>query len=313
MIEHLRGRDRKLEPLGWTGQDAEWIALVCLHSGVFTRAQFCDYFRTFRKQAHRLVKTLIERREALETDVMAFSRGAKTCRISSKAIYRALGVENIRHRRAASKPLVIRRLLSLDFVLEHAAMNWLPAEPEKVDVFEKLGLPLRLIPRRIYYGVAGKQKRYVALKLPLAVDPEIVTFVYADPGHQTDRELYSWGAAHGPLWDALRKKGRKVRVIGIGVENAIVDRAARVLETWAAAEPGTSHEGLTPKQEINAIDEAMKQDDEEFLAPYGGFDGAMERLGVLYEMPEAKVTEGVSIDDYSIWRAVRLTERDEIV
>ena len=37
MIEHLRGRDRKLEPLGWTGQDAEWITLVCLHSGVFTR------------------------------------------------------------------------------------------------------------------------------------------------------------------------------------------------------------------------------------------------------------------------------------
>ena len=46
MIEHLRGRDRKLEPLGWTGPDAEWIALVCLHSGVFTRAQFCDYFDT---------------------------------------------------------------------------------------------------------------------------------------------------------------------------------------------------------------------------------------------------------------------------
>ena len=36
MIAHLRGRDRKLEPLVWTGQDAEWIALVCLHSGVFT-------------------------------------------------------------------------------------------------------------------------------------------------------------------------------------------------------------------------------------------------------------------------------------
>ena len=48
MIEHLRGRDRKLEPLGWTGQDAEWIALVCLHSGVFTRAQFCHYFDAHR-------------------------------------------------------------------------------------------------------------------------------------------------------------------------------------------------------------------------------------------------------------------------
>ncbi len=66
MIEHLRGRDRKLEPLGWTGQDAEWIALVCLHSGVFTRAQFCDYFDTYRKQAHRFVKMLIDRKAAVE-------------------------------------------------------------------------------------------------------------------------------------------------------------------------------------------------------------------------------------------------------
>ena len=56
MIEHLRGRERALEPLGWRGQDAEWIALVCLHSGVFTRAQFCHYFDTYRKHAYRFVK-----------------------------------------------------------------------------------------------------------------------------------------------------------------------------------------------------------------------------------------------------------------
>ena len=66
------------------------------------------------------------------------------------------------------------------------------------------------------------------------------------------------------------------------------------------------------KQEINAIDEAMKQDDEQFLAHYGGFGGAMERLGVLYEMPEAKVTERVKIDDYSTYRAVRFADRDEV-
>ena len=74
-----------------------------------------------------------------------------------------------------------------------------------------------------------------------------------------------WGAAHGPLWDALRKKGRQVRVIGIAVENATVDRTARVLEAWAAAEPGTPDEGLTVKQEIKAIDDAMTQKDREFL------------------------------------------------
>ena len=312
MIEHLRGRDRKLEPLGWTGQDAEWIALVCLHSGIFTRAQFCDYFGVWRSGAQRFVQTLVDRRMAVEGEWPLLNGGAKTCRISSNAIYRALGVENIRHRRKAGKPVVMRRLLSLDFVLEHPGMNWLPAEPEKVEFFEKLGLPLRLLPRRIYYGVAGNQKRYFALKLPLAVDPETVTFAYIDPGHQTGRELYSWGAAHGPLWDALRKKGRQVRVIGIAVENATVDRAARVLETWAAAEPGTPDEGLTVKQEIKAIHEAMVGEDEEFLARYGGFAKAGRRSVELQRRPEAKVTEGVSIDDYSTWRAVRFADRDEV-
>ena len=313
MIEHLRGRDRKLEPLGWTGQHAEWIALVCLHSGVFTRAQFCQYFDTTnRVRAQRFVKALIDRKQAVEIEWPIMNGGAKTCRISSKAIYRALGVENIRHRRQASNLVVMRRLLSLDFVLEHPGMNWLPAEPEKVEFFEEIGLPLRLIPRRIYYGVVGNQKRYFALKLPLAVEPEIVTFAYVDPGHQTDRELYSWGAAHGPLWDALRKKGRQVRVIGIAVENATLDRTARVIERWAAAEPGTSHEGLTPKQEIKAIDDAMTHSDENFLAQYGGFGGAMKRSAALQSLPQAKVTEGVSIDDYSTYRATRFADPNEI-
>ena len=148
------------------------------------------------------------------------------------------GVENIRHRRKASKPVVMRRLLSLDFILEHPGMNWLPAEQEKVEFFEKLGLPRRLIPRRIYYGVVGNQKRYFALKLPLAVDLQTVTFAYVDPGHATDTELRSWGAAHGRLWDTVREKGQQVRVIGIAVENAAVDRTARLLQAWAAADPG---------------------------------------------------------------------------
>ncbi len=78
MIEHLRGRERKLEPLGWTGREAEWIALVCLHSGVFTRPQFCYYFDTESKRAHRFVKALVERRQAVEGDSLIFNGGGQT-------------------------------------------------------------------------------------------------------------------------------------------------------------------------------------------------------------------------------------------
>ena len=276
MIEHLRGRDRKLEPLGWTGREAEWIALVCLHSGVFTRTQFCHYFDTHRVRAFRFVKTLLARKQAVETEWPTLNGGGKTCRISSKAIYRALGVENIRHRRKASKPVVMRRLLSLDFILEHPGMNWLPAEQEKVEFFDELGLPRRLIPRRIYYGMVGNQKRYFALKLPLAVDPEIVTFAYVDPGHATDTELHSWGAAHVPLWDAIRAKGRQVRVVAIAAEHKPIERADRVLRAWAAA-PEKDGTGMSVKQEIAAIKDGMLRGDHEFLEQWGGWHPARGR------------------------------------
>ena len=308
MIEHLKGRERALAPLGWTGREAEWIALVCLHSGVFTRAQFCHYFNTQRMTALRFVKALVDRRVGVESDYLTFNGGGKTCRISSKGIYRALGVENIRHRRKANRSVVMRRLLSLDFVLEHPGMNWLPTEGEKVEFFEEIGLPSRLIPRRLYYGAVGAQKRYFALKLPVAGGNETVTFAYVDPGHATAVELHSWGAAHGPLWDAIRAKGRRVEVIAIGAELDTVLRADRVLQLWASAEPGKVIEGLTVKQEIRAISDAIDNRDMEFLAQYGGMGEAGKRYMALRQLPEANLAEGVSIDGYSTYRATRFSE-----
>ena len=308
MIEHLRGRDRKLEPLGWIGREAEWIALVCLHSGVFTRAQFCHYFEAHRSAARRIVRTLLERREAVESDHVTLNGGGRTCRISGKGIYRALGVENIRHRRKANRSVVMRRLLSLDFVLEHPGMNWLPTEGEKVEFIEGLGVHSNLIPRRIYYGAVRAQKRYFALKLPVAGGDKTVTFAYVDPGHATAVELHSWGAAHGPLWDAIRAKGRRVEVIAIGAELDAVLRADRLLQLWAAAEPGKVIEGLTVKQEIRAISDAIDKRDMEFLAQYGGMGEAGKRYMALQQLPEANLAEGVSIDGYSTFRATRFAD-----
>ena len=308
MIEHLRGREQALASLGWTGREAEWIALVCLHSGVFTRPQFCHYFEAHRSAAHRIVRTLIDRREAVEGEWPLVNGGGKTCRISSKGIYRALGVENIRHRRQANRSVVMRRLLSLDFVLEHPGMNWLPTEGEKVEFIEGLGVHSNLIPRRIYYGSVRAQKRYFALKLPVAGGARTVTFAYVDPGHATAVALHSWGAAHGQLWDAIRAKGRRVEVIAIGAELDMVLRADRVLQLWAAAEPGKVATGLTVKQEIELLERALDRQDLELFDQYGGMQEAINRYIALGKLPESELTEGVSIDDYSTYRATRFTE-----
>ena len=200
MIEHLKGREDALAPLGWTGREAEWIALVCLHSGVFTRPQFCRYFNADRKRAHRFVKAIIGRGCGVESEWPVVNGGGKSCRISSKPIYRALEIENIRHRRKATVSVLMRRLLSLDFVLEHPGMNWLPTEGEKVEFIEGLGVHSNLIPRRIYYGAVRSQKRYFALKLPVAGGDKTVTFAYVDPGHCDRRGIALMGSG---AWTAL--------------------------------------------------------------------------------------------------------------
>ncbi len=127
-------------------------------------------------RALRLVRRLVEQSAATELTTPMFSGGARACRISGKRIYRALGVENLRHRRAVTADVTMRRLLSLDYIPEHPELAWLPTEPEKVRCFETLGLDLRMLPRRIYRGAVGKQRRYFALKLPIAVDSETATF-----------------------------------------------------------------------------------------------------------------------------------------
>ena len=100
------------------------------------RAQFCFYFDAGRWRAHRFVKALKEQQAAAENENFMFSGGSRPCRILSKPIYRALGIENIRHWRKARPAVVMRRLLSLDYILKHPELVWLPTEAEKVDCFE---------------------------------------------------------------------------------------------------------------------------------------------------------------------------------
>ena len=110
MIAHLQGREDALEAFGWTGRQAEWIALACLHSGVFIRAQLSAYLRIDRWQALRFVRAMSERRLAADETL----EGRKVCRICGRGIYRALGAEDIRHRRTASDEVLLRRLLALE-------------------------------------------------------------------------------------------------------------------------------------------------------------------------------------------------------
>ena len=93
-------------------------------------------------------------------------------------------------------------------------------------------------------------------------------------------------------------------MIGIAAENEALDRADRVLQVWAAPARWKPGEELTVKQEMKRIEDAIHRDDGDVLAEYGGFGKAMQRFAVL-RLPEARVTEGATIDDHLTCRATR--------
>ena len=101
MIAHLRGREQALEPLGWKERKAEWIALACLHSGAFTRAQATRFLDRHHERARRLVHALIAHGLAAEETVPRVRGIGRVCRIYARSLYRALGAEHIHHRRDA--------------------------------------------------------------------------------------------------------------------------------------------------------------------------------------------------------------------
>ena len=224
---------------GFTPRQAEWIALVCLYSGLFTRHQVEGFLGSSQPTASRFVRRLLDGRlsgKPIARDL--YRDGRRICHLFAKQIYRQLKIPYLRHRRETPPEVTRRHLLSLDVVLDHPEMAWLGTEQEKVACFEQLGIGPDLLPRRIYAGRARGRVQYFPLRLPVAVEPERAVFVYIDPGMGTRSELDYWGAVHRNLGDRLRERGRRVEVVAMAWEQEHLDRAGRRLEFWREGSKG---------------------------------------------------------------------------
>ena len=96
---------------------------------VVTRSQYGFYLQTDadRSRACRFVRILPDRGVAAEDDRAIFPGGALAVHITHQPIYRALGIENVKHRRGAKDTttlVLMRRLLSLDYLIGRPTLGW---------------------------------------------------------------------------------------------------------------------------------------------------------------------------------------------
>ena len=304
MIAHLQGREKQLETVGFTPRQAEWIALVCLHSGLFTRDQVEAFLRSSQPTASRFVQRLLDARLSGRPIVRDLNKGGRhVCHLFARQIYRLLEIPYLRHRRETPPEVTRRRLLSLDAVLDHPEMAWLGTEQEKVACFQQLGIGPDLLPRRIHAGRARGRVQYFPLRLPVAVEPDRAIFVYIDPGMGTRSELDYWGRAHRQLWDKLRETGRRVEVVAMAWEQKHLDRARRRLEFWAAGARGDA------SRQADFLRQAIADADWDTVERHGGFDAVVDKINRAAKATAAGSGAGM-IDDFRLrgsrtWRTRR--------
>ncbi|MXZ38003.1 MAG: hypothetical protein F4Z19_07050 [Holophagales bacterium] len=306
-IPHLAGRDAALRTLGFSSAEASWLAVVCLHSGVFTRRQFCRFHSCRENAAHRFVRRLVHDGVAREHP-LPDSRHRFT-RVYGRGLYRALDVEPFRHRRSATPAVLFRRLLSLDHVLEHADSPWLATDQEKVAHFTARGIEANLLPQRLYGG-AIHTRRYFALKLPIAGDDHSVTFVYADPGRKTQRELRRWAQSHRALWSRLREAGTAVHVAVVTRTAAAQRDYSRSLGVWLARPGADTPPAPAEHDKPTSAEAALLNGDSRGLAKWGG-SGAASQIAV---QPRERVNQADApvtvIDSYSTHHSRHLAPKD---
>ena len=307
-IAHLAGRGAALEPLGWTGRDATWLALVCLYSGVFLRSQFVFQHGCSFPTAHRFVKRLLQAAAAREYPLSP-DRGRASehfCHVTARPIYRALGIEHVRHRRKGSSALLFRRLLSLDYVLEHPRLPWLPTEQEKVDHFTGLGVPLADLPERTFKGAVAPTVRHFAVKLPIAADERSASFVYTVASSTDINQLDYWGEGHQSLWNALRRGGRTVRVVAVTRTAGQARSIGRKLARWCGPPPAALELSAEEQELMDDVQRAREIRNWRILDKWGGINDAADAMLSIDERNNAAAPPGPAIDGSSTHVAERL-------
>ena len=307
----LAERAATVRGLGWTAREAEWLALVCLHSGVFTRSQYQARYRLSKPTAGRFVSALLDAGIARE-EPMPHRRGPEVfCHVHHRSLYRGLGIEHNRHRRRGPPDLTMRRLLSLDYVMEHDDLEWLPTEPEKVTYFQRLGIPAATLPRRDYRGPFSRSstRRYFAFKLPVAGNGQVTTFVFTDTGgpRRVQRErIRAWADAHTSLWQALRHRGCAVHVVAVTRTDAAAAANAAILDTWRGEHAPAVSLPERDQRLLAAVDRAKKTGDLAPLADFGGPIVATDAARALREQERVARAAGGQIDAYRTHVAERL-------
>ncbi|MEP0848654.1 MAG: hypothetical protein HRF50_17750 [Phycisphaerae bacterium] len=166
---------------GFTQRQARFLVTVMLHSGVCMRRHYSEFAGLVHGQKTReFFDTLVSRRFA--TAYPCAHGRARLFHIHHRRLYDAIGEPDNRNRRPTPLPRAIERLMLLDAVMAAPGLTWLGTERDKLEHFTLLlrgRLERHELPRLVFDGRASSRTRYFPDKLPIGIDADGQTHVFA--------------------------------------------------------------------------------------------------------------------------------------
>lgn len=166
-----------LESVGYTEREAAFLYLVALHSGYFLRRQ---YGRFIQRERGAISEQLLRKAVGLgHVQSIACGQARFVYQLVSKEVYRAVGLTGSQHRRLKGDAQIKRRLMVLDFVLDHLGQMILDSTDAKFGFFTRdLGIGATMLPQ----SVPGNAQ-FFPEEFPIMVgEQQFVRFTYFDEG-----------------------------------------------------------------------------------------------------------------------------------
>src|SRR6266478_1822665 len=198
-----------LSSLGYTEDEARFLYVVATHSGYFTTRQFLQF--TGAKSGDKSMAFSQKLCAKGHATARSFLRNGRVYHLFSRIVYRAIGRENLRNRRAHSLEHIRTRLVALDFILAHQQYEYLETQADKLSYFcQQLDIPKELLPAKRYTGAIHNQTtaHYFVDSFPMFFFPgssssPVVSFTFVDPGLGSVDSFTTHLRAYGTLFETL--------------------------------------------------------------------------------------------------------------
>src|SRR5581483_5340065 len=153
-VDRMTAEDRiqALRTLGFTPRQAAFLVSVARHSGYCLRRQYAAFARVRHGKNVRGFLDRLVARGLADRFVVRADRG-HVYHLHSRALYRAIGEEESRHRRPVGPALIARKLMLLDAVIGRADGEWLATDEEKSSFFvDRMGVSADALTTRRLMG-----------------------------------------------------------------------------------------------------------------------------------------------------------------